>query len=170
MWPLESPMKAVPPFLRCIRAAALFLVPCAALQAADVAFRRVWPEWLDSASFQSLYEYRTGREMTGKWTIMRSQPEHRSGLYFMTRVENHSGPMQGAAFVIRVIAVGSVDTRVYRFPAEIPAGSRLFELGLTGRDWAGPKVQPTAWEVELDDADGRVVARETSYLWEKSAP
>jgi hypothetical protein len=162
-------MTAAPPPFRRARALVLFLASLASLPAAELSFKRVWPEWLDASSFQSLYEYRTGREKVGKWTIMRSQPEHRSGLYFMTRVENPLGPLQGAAFVIRIIAVGSVDTRVYRFPAEIPGGSRLFELGLTGRDWAGSKVQPTAWEVELDDSDGRILARQTSYLWEKSA-
>ncbi|HEY1793441.1 MAG TPA: hypothetical protein VGG34_11030 [Opitutaceae bacterium] len=148
--------------------AAIFLLFLGAgASAAPVSFKRVWPEWEDAIDFQSYSEYRTGKEVVGKWTVLRSQPEHRSGLYFMTRVENHGPPVPGAAFVIRVISVGSVETRVYRFPADIPKKSWLFELGLTGRDWEGPKLQPIAWEVELDDAGGNILARETSYLWEK---
>jgi len=69
--------------------------------------------------------------------------------------------------VIRIIGPDSTDTRVYSFPADLPAGSRLFEIGLTGRDWAGPHSLPVAWEVELQAPDGRVMVRQTSFLWER---
>jgi hypothetical protein len=140
---------------------------CATAQAADLTFKRVWPEWHDSDSFQSLYEERTGHELTDKWIVLRSQPDRRSGLYFLTRVINPGGEVRGATFVVRVITLESIDTKVYSFPAVVPGGSRLFEIGLTGKDWKGPRAEPVAWEVELDAADGRVLARKYSYLWEK---
>ena len=145
---------------------ALFSAVSAA-RGADVTFKRVWPEWHDSDSFQSLYEDHTGHELTGKWIVLRSQPEKRGGLYFVTRVENHGPQIDGATFVVRVIKLESVDTKTYSFPSMVPGGSRVFEIGLTGTDWAGPRAEPVAWEVELDAADGRVLARMTSYLWEK---
>jgi hypothetical protein len=138
-----------------------------AVNAADVKFKRVWPEWHDAESFQSYYEDHTGHELTGKWIVLRSQPGKRGGLYFVTRVENTGPVVDGATFVVRVITLESVDTKAYSFPAAIPAGSNLFEVGLTGTDWTAPRVQPVAWEVELDASDGRVLARQTSYLWEK---
>jgi hypothetical protein len=146
---------------------ALSLALCAAARADDVSFKRVWPEWHDSDSFQSFYEDHTGQELTGKWIVLRSQPRERSGLYFLTRVENKASVLRGATFVVRVITTDAIDTKTFSFPATVPGGSKLFEIGLTGTDWKGARFEPVAWEVELDAADGRVLARKTSYLWEK---
>jgi hypothetical protein len=153
--------------MRTLLAPLAFLSTLCVAQAADVTFKRVWPEWHDAESFQSLYEDHTGRELTGKWIVLRSQPGQRSGLYFLTRVENRGAQIDGAVFVVRVITLEGVDTKTYSFPSVIPGGKRLFEIGLTGTDWKGPHAEPVAWEVELDGADGRVLARMTSYLWEK---
>lgn len=146
---------------------ALFSAACCASQAAEITLTRVWPEWHDSDSFQSLYEDRTGHELTGKWIVLRSQPSARGGLYFLARVENPGGELPGATFVVRVITAESIDIRSYSFPVPVPGGSHLFEIGLTGKDWKGPRAEPIAWEVELDGADGRVIAKKTSFLWEK---
>jgi hypothetical protein len=146
---------------------ALLSAAAPASRAADPTFRRVWPEWHDADSFQSLYEDHTGHELTGKWIVMRSRPAERGGLYFLTRVENPGAELRGATFVVRVIALEAIDTKTYSFPATVPRGSRLFEIGLTGADWKGPRAEPVAWELELDAADGRVLARKTSFLWEK---
>jgi hypothetical protein len=42
-------------------------------------------------------------------------------------------------------------------------------LGLTGDDWPGAKTNPVAWKLEIVAADGRVLASDESYLWEKPA-
>jgi len=144
---------------------ALLLLAAAAARAADPTFERVWPRWRDADSFQSFYEDHTGRELVGKWTMLRSQPARRSGFYFYTRVENPGNAINGATFVVRVIAPDSTDTRIYRFPADVPKGSRLFEIGLTGSDWGGQHVLPVAWDVELQAPDGRVLTERASFLW-----
>jgi hypothetical protein len=153
--------------MRFLLASIALLSSVPALRAAGLTFKRVWPEWHDADSFQSLYEDHTGHELTGKWIVLRSQPDKRSGLYFLTRVENPGSQLDGATFVVRVITIESIDTRTYSFPAAVPGGSHLFEIGLTGTDWKASRVQPVAWEVELDAADGQVLAKKTSYLWEK---
>jgi hypothetical protein len=140
---------------------------CAPARADDVSFVRVWPQWHKADSFQSFYEYHYHRELDGGWTVMRSQPWERGGLYFLARVRNKGGPFKGATFVVRIISPESTATRVFSFPAEIPGGSKLFEIGLTGTDWAGAKTEPVAWNVELHTADGRVLAQRSSFLWEK---
>jgi len=43
----------------------LFSAACAVSRAAEPTFARVWPEWHDAESFQSLYEDRTGHELAG---------------------------------------------------------------------------------------------------------
>jgi len=146
---------------------ALFAAFAARTPAADPTFERVWLQWHKTDSFQSFYEYHTGREFTGRWVVLRSQTDERSGLYFLVRVDNPGAMVRGAAFFVRVVTPESTETKVFSFPTDVKAGSWLYELGLTGKDWAGEHVQPVAWDVELQSADGRVLAKKTSFLWEK---
>ena len=155
--------------MRSLAAALLLLSLASASRAADVSIKRVWPEWFDADSFQSFYEDHTGNELTGRWIPLRSRPQDRAGLYFLTRVENPGARILGATFVIRVIAPESTDTRTYSFPADVPAGSRLFQIGLTGKDWAKRREEPVAWALELRAPDGSVLASARSFLWEKPA-
>jgi hypothetical protein len=152
-----------------LAAIALLAAASAPARAADLRLERVWPQWHDADSFSSLYEDHTGRELAGGWIILRSQPDQRAGLYFLSRVENPGARVPGATFILRVVSPESIETRVFHFSADIQSGSRLFEIGLTGKDWAGARVQPGAWELELQAADGSVLARKASFLWEKSS-
>lgn len=147
--------------------AAIALLGAATSPAADLSFQRVWPVWRTADSFQSFYEYHTGRELVGRWVVMRSQPDERTGVYFLVRVKNTGAPERGANLVVRVISPDAPQTRVYNFPTTIKAGSWLYEIGLTGKDWMFGRVHPVAWDVELQSADGTVVARKASFLWEK---
>jgi hypothetical protein len=153
------------PFLKTLA----FLLLCPAAWAGDASFKRVWPEWFDADTFQSYHEDQTGRELAGKWTVIRTQPGKRGGLYFVTRIENVGLPIEGANIVLHVVAPDSPDARTFTFPAEVPNGGRLFELGLTGADWKGEHVQPVAWAIELHGPDGALLARKTSFLWELPA-
>ena len=148
--------------------ASLALLAVAALpaRAAGLRFERVWLQWHDADSFQSFSEYHSGRELVGHWTVLRTQPDDRTGLYFLVRVEN-PGAVSNGTIVVHVISPESIDTRVYSFPVEVPAGSRLFVVGLTGTDWALARAQPVAWNVELQAPDGTVLAKKSSFLWEK---
>jgi len=153
--------------MRRLCASLLLLSACASPpKETDLHFERVWLTWHDSASFDSFYEYRTGEELVGKWTILRSQPNERTGLYFQIRTENPAAA-RDAKIVIRVISPDSIDPRVFTFPLQVPAGSRLFVVGLTGADWPMIRVVPVAWEVELQAPDGSVLAKKSSFLWEK---
>ena len=146
---------------------ALFAILGARAPAQDVRFERVWLQWHKSDSFQSFYEYHTGRELTGKWIVLRSQPDERTGLYFLVRVESPRALEAGATFVVRVITPVSTETKVFSFPAAIRKGTWLYDIGLTGKDWMGSHVRPVAWEVELQSGSGEVLARKASFLWEK---
>lgn len=154
--------------MRIPRLALALLALCApACRADSVSFARVWPQWHDGSWFTSYHEYKTGEELVGKWTVLRSTPGERTGMYFLTRVENAGARLEGAVFTVRVIRPDSTETKVFTFPAGIPAGSQLFELGLTGGDWVAARTMPVAWEVELRSPDGRLLAQRSSFLWEK---
>ena len=49
----------------------------------------------------------------------------------------------------------------------LPAGETVFNVGLTGTDWVGPKVHPVAWKIEIVATDGRLLGVQKSFLWEK---
>jgi hypothetical protein len=149
-----------------IASLALLAVAAAPARADELRFERVWLAWHDAASFESYHEYKTGHELVGKWTILRSEPYDRTGLYFEIRIKNPGAAVDGK-IVIRVISPDSIDPRVYTFPVEAAGGSRLFVVGLTGTDWPFLRVVPVAWDVELQSAGGGVLAKKTSFLWEK---
>lgn len=141
----------------------------ASARAGEVEFVRVWPEWRNADSFKRISEYFTGRENTGRELVRRSQPDSRDGFYFLVRLRN-DGPGQPAAkLVLSLIKPDAPQTRVYTFPVPIEAGEHVLHLGLTGKDWAGPKVHPVAWKLEAVATDGTLLASSKSFLWEKPA-
>jgi hypothetical protein len=140
----------------------LTLLP--SLQAAELKFVRVWPEWRTADSFIRLSEYFNGRENTGGQTILRSQSAERSGYYFLIRTKSDS-VVTGAKIELQVLLPGVEKAQTFTFSAEVPAGQHVTLAGLTGRDWPGETVRPTAWHLTMRAADGTVLATEQSFLW-----
>ncbi|MCC6414393.1 MAG: hypothetical protein IT582_00575 [Opitutaceae bacterium] len=149
-----------------MRLVLLFILLPALAQANGVEITRIWPAWRDTASFVRISEYFGGKENTGRQTMLRTQPDARDGFYFLTRV-NNTGPAQAEArFVLEVIAPDSPTPKVFRFTTALPHGSHVFNLGLTGQDWAGEAVHPVAWRLRLQDSGDREIAQSQSYLWQ----
>ncbi|MSU46448.1 MAG: hypothetical protein EXS42_04830 [Lacunisphaera sp.] len=149
----------------------LFLLALAAgsASASDVAITRVFTGWRDAASFKRISEYFDGHENTGGQLVMRTHPDQRAGYYFLIRTANPGAPLK-AQFQLQLIEQGASVQRTSIFPAEIGSGSGVFQLGLTGPEWQAAKSQPVAWRLLIiATADGRVLATEKSYLWEKPA-
>ena len=153
------------PFL----AVLLFAAAFASARAADIEFLRVWPGWRDADSFRRISEYFSGVENTGGQIVLRTHAEARAGFYFLARVSNSGAELAGVKFVLHIIAPDSAEPRVFAFPAAIPAGATVFQLGLTGTDWPGPKVHPVAWMLELTAPEGRILVVQKSFLWEMPA-
>ena len=142
--------------------AALVLAPALA-PAAEVALVRVWPEYRAAESFVRIAEYFGGKESAPE-AIVRSQPGSRAGYYFLTRFKT-SAPLPGAILAVEYIVPGDENPRVQFFPVDLPQGSRAILAGLTGADWPGEKVLPTAWRLRLLSPSGAELAREQSFLW-----
>ncbi len=136
--------------------------------AAELTIVRVFTGWRDAASFKRISEYFTGRENTGGETVLRTNPEQRTGFYFQVRIAN-PGAARQVQFQLQLIEPGSPTPHTTTFPAELKPGSDVFQLGLTGPAWQNPRSQPVAWEVLVLADGGRVLATEKSYLWEKPA-
>ncbi len=134
----------------------------------EVQFVRVWPQWRDEGSFKRISEYFNGREDPGRIELRRSHPAERSGYYFLTRVRHPGVSLEGAKFVVRVIMPDDpLPKPAFTFPADTGPGENLFEIGLTGIDWPGPRAHPVAWRLDLVAADGHPLAWAQSFLWSK---
>jgi len=164
---LCRPARALnlPPMRRLSCLAVCLFVSLAAARAADVEFVRVWPAWRDADSFARISEYFTNQENTGREVVVRTHADVRAGYYFLSRVRS-AAAIGDARFVVQVVVPGQPEPKSCTFPASMTAGSKVFQLGLTGADWTDPKLHPVAWHIELQTADGRVLAQKSSFLWE----
>ncbi len=136
---------------------------------AEVSFVRVWPNWVDAEAFETISEYFTGREHTGRRLIHRSQPDARAGFYFLARVANTGSEITNAKFTLRVIMPGNPEPKTFSFPLSLPPRSTVVQLGLTGGDWPDRDVHPVAWKLDLLSATDELLATEQSFLWSKPA-
>ena len=132
----------------------------------DLTIVRVYTGWRTVASFKRISEYLDGKENTGGEAVLRTHPDQRGGFYFLVRTTN-PGPSRPVKASLEIITTANAKPVSYTFPAELKSGDTVFHLGLTDADWPDPKINPVAWKLDLLDADGRVLASEKSYLWEK---
>src|SRR5688500_7260057 len=145
----------------------VLLLASARCYSADVEFLRVWPGWRNAESFDRIGEYFGGRENTGRQLVFRTQQETRAGYYFLVRVKNASA-LPTARFELSVIRPDAPEPKIHRFEIAVPAKETVYQLGLTGNDWPGGEVaNPVAWKIALVGTDGRVLAEQKSFLWEK---
>ncbi|MEY4490068.1 MAG: hypothetical protein RIQ79_2576 [Verrucomicrobiota bacterium] len=145
--------------LLCLLALALGSV----LSAAEVKLVRVWPEYRTDESFARIGEYFGGSEKSPE-LIVRSQTGSRDGYYFLARFQNAEA-VKGAILAIETILPGNENAQVHFIPINLPRGGRAVLAGLTGSDWNGAKVKPTAWRVRLLSAGGSELALQQSFLW-----
>lgn len=146
----------------------LLLAPGARAQGTGVAIVRVFTGWRAAAAFQSISEYFDGREHTGGIDVLRSRPAERAGYYWLVRLKNGGTPLAGAKFELQVITPTSPEAKVFAFSADIPSGSSVHRIGLTGVDWPDGRARPVAWYLSLLAADGRTVIAQQSFLWDTS--
>lgn len=167
---MPPPPNSSSVFIRAIRGGLFAFLLCAVsipLTAAPVEFVRIWPAWRETESFIRISEYFGGGENTGNQTVLRTHADARSGFYFLTRTANPGAAQPGAKFELQVILPDSPFPKTYTFPVDLPAGGHVYNLGLTGADWPGKKIQPVAWRLRLLAAGGQELAVGQSYLWEK---
>ena len=134
----------------------------------DLTIVHVYTGWRKPESFKRITEYFDGKENTGGEAVLRTHPDQRGGFYFLVRTTN-PGAARAIKASLEIITTANAQPVTYIFRPELKPGDSVFHLGLTGPDWPDPKINPVAWKLTLLEADGRVLATEKSYLWEKPA-
>jgi hypothetical protein len=138
--------------------------------AADLSIVRVWPGYRAAESFERISEYFTGQENPAGEIVLRTQPSVRDGYYFLTRLKNSGPEIVGAQIELHVIAPTSPEPQAHRFTCLIPSGNKVFNIGLTGKDWANDADQnAVAWLIRVTDASGAELATAQSHLWSQPA-
>lgn len=157
------------PARRSFSAACLVLGLIASARA-EVSLARVWPQWQGAETFDRIAEYFGGKENDhGGDVVIRTHADVRAGYYFLVRA-THPAEFAGGKFELLVVRPDSPEPKTFTFPAGDPAGAKavIFQLGLTGVDWPGGKnSHPVAWKLTLLSADGKQLAEQHSFLWEK---
>lgn len=134
----------------------------------DLTIVHAFTGWRDAKSFKRISEYFDGQENTGGQILVRTHPDQRAGYYFLVRTANPGAP-RAVQLNILLSLPGEPKPKSFTFSTELPAGEAVLNLGLTGADWPDAKTNPVAWKLDVLAADGRVLATEKSYLWEKPA-
>jgi hypothetical protein len=99
--------------------------------------------------------------------IVRSEPLERAGVYFVVRFDRRLDALPASAEVhIAYLQPGS--SQVLRETFALPADrkrTRTLWLGVTGNAPFEAPI-PIAWKIDVRDAQGVVLERYRSYLWE----
>lgn len=152
--------------MRFLLTALLFAASAALCAAADLTVVRVWPGFRTAESFERISEYFGKEERPAEKHIFRSQPNQRTGYYFLIRLKNTGSALPGAKLEIQVIDPISTTPKTYAFASEIVHGSEVYQVGITGNDWPGKaKEEAVAWQLRVLAADGTVLAHDQSFLW-----
>ena len=160
-------MKNSPVFIRAFRFSLVWLaLGAASAFATDVSVVPVFTGWREAASFKRISEYFSGQENTGGQVILRTHPDDRSGYYLLLRVKT-ADAIADARLVLQVITPDSATPRTFSFTTKLTGPKIMLNLGLTGPDWPDLKINPVAWKLEVFRADGKLLAAENSYLWER---
>jgi hypothetical protein len=117
--------------------------------------------------FQSISEFFSGKENTGKYLILRTTPEERAGVYIDIRLDEKVAELpSGSNAILHVVFDNNRNPQIFTFPIK---GEKLDTkkvlLGITGDQWKN-KPKSIAWLLELRDASNNVICSKKSFLWE----
>jgi len=133
-----------------------------------VDIKHVDHHYMLAASFRRISEYFTGVENKTGRVIERTDPKERAGYYFIISLAWHPGtelPI-GTQAELDYIRSDSSIPRHAKFVFSTATGT-LPEicLGLTGADWPDETLGIVAYKLTVEDAGGKVLASNQSFLW-----
>ena len=136
------------------------------IDAVDI--RNIRPRLIENHEFKRIGEYLSGKEVTGDRLILRSDPNSRSGCYFVLTLDEKVRRLAKGIKIRGEIYTGrSSDAQVFEMPLpnQRPKSKEVF-FGLTGEDWPAGSGVPGAWRFSILSPSGEVMAQKQSYLWE----
>tara|TARA_B110001450_G_scaffold201828_1_gene190988 strand:- start:62 stop:544 length:483 start_codon:yes stop_codon:yes gene_type:complete len=133
----------------------------------SIEIEKIEPRYIETEQFKRISEYMTGRENLGDRVILRTQPEHRAGYYFILVLDNDVRRLPNGTVVIGEFYTSQSlgkQTHEFTLPSQRASTDEIF-VGLTGEDWPEKDGVPAAWRFTIKDANGAVLGEKQSYLW-----
>jgi hypothetical protein len=133
----------------------------------SVEIEEIKPRYIETEQFKRISEYLTGKEHIGDRVILRTQPEHREGYYFILFLDNDVRRLPNGTVVVgEFYTPQSLEKQIHEFtlPSQRASTDEIF-IGLTGEDWPKKDGVPAAWRFTIKDANGVVLGEKQSYLW-----
>ena len=121
-------------------------------------------------SFKGIVEAFQHEESTGGRVFLRTNPEKRAGLYFNVKFNHAIGLLrQGSKIVLRYITNVNprIESATWVFSEVKPSQLLRNEIyfGITDDEHYTEKKQLIAWQLEILNPDGHVIAHEESLAW-----
>ena len=83
----------------------------------SVEIEEIKPRYIETEQFKRISEYLTGKENIGDRVILRTQPEHREGYYFILVLDNDVRRLPNGTVVVGEFYTPAIirkaDTRIY---------------------------------------------------------
>ena len=133
----------------------------------SVEIEEIEPRYIETEQFKRISEYMTGRENLGDRVILRTQPKHRAGYYFILVLDNNVRRLPNGTVVVGEFYTSQSlgkQTHEFTLPSQRASTDEIF-VGLTGEDWPEKDGVPAAWRFTIKDANGAVLGEKQSYLW-----
>ena len=133
----------------------------------SIEIEEIEPRYIETEQFKRISEYMTGREHIGDRVILRTQPEHRAGYYFILILDNDVRRLpNGTVIVGEFYTQQKLGKQTFEFtlPNQRTSTDEIF-VGLTGEDWSKKDAVPAAWRFTIKDANGNMLGEKQSYLW-----
>jgi hypothetical protein len=135
----------------------------------NVSIDSVAQRYIDAGRFKRISEYFDDQENKGGHVVERTQPNDRTGYYFIVDLDWHPGVIMpaGTKVVLDYIRGDNPTPRqaVFTFPKAASTWSEIF-VGLTGSDWPSATMELVAYKLTIETADGTVLAQHKSFLWD----
>lgn len=127
---------------------------------------KCWSQYLQTADFQRISEFLTGRENTSGRVVLRSKEESRDGMYVVWHFPEVLSAPAGSTLRLDYVHSAAKSATTLRLPISTALAGREWMAGLTGSDWPDDDRKLLAWHVSLLDPAGRIIQEYKSYLWE----
>lgn len=125
-------------------------------------------EYLNEKDFERISEYFSGKENDGRRTVLRTDPNLRTGGYFEVEL-GRAVLKEEKDLVIRLFYVKEGDPCEHKVEFDLPKCSvrqRWIMLGLTDLGAIGCDILPLAWSIEVVGRDsGSILGKRDSYVW-----
>lgn len=150
-----------------LRTFLLVLLATTVSTASALTIRDAYPRYMHEDHFKTVMEYLRGEQKEGPRHVVRTQPNERTGQYFILTLDASVKELPAdTEIALEVLPTHLREPLTYRFPAtDFQTSSRQLYVGVTGPDWPDRQIQPMAWRVHLLSGD-ELIAEWKSFLWE----